>query len=403
MSDFFRPVIVIPAYNRAQSLARLLGSIDRADYPPNVTLFISLEGEASEDVKRVASGFSSQQLRIEIIRRSERLGLRKHVLACGDLALEFGAVIVLEDDLLVDRYFYHYAIAALRHYTTVPSVAGVALYSPEHNDYAGLPFRPMGNGYSTYPIQVPCSWGQCWTASQWRQFRSWYVTANSGTVRDTVGLPSDVKNWPESSWKKYFAAYLVQTNRYFIYPYQTYTTNCADPGGTHVISGSDVYQVNFASQTRQLPKFFFCSIAHPDVAYDAFMEPNGEIIYRQLELSSSEVEIDTLGIKPIALLNKKLFALTCRPAPNFICQYPKSYRPIEHNFWHQLNTTDVDVFSLTKSVHIAHKRVIKRSLREYSYYAGMNLDSWAVAWEVIKALPKLIYKRIRQRMQTKMS
>jgi hypothetical protein len=395
--DLIKPVIVIPAYNRAQSLARLLKSVDDADYPEVVKLFISLEGEASADVQRVAFEFSSPKMHIEVIERPERLGLRSHILACGDLALEFGAVIVLEDDLLVDRYFYHYAVAALRHYSDEASIAGLALYAPEYNEYAGLPFKPMGNGYSTYPMQVPCSWGQCWSASQWSRFRNWYANATSATVLDTVALPGAVKSWPESSWKKYFAAYLVQTNRYFIYPYQAYTTNCSDPGGTHIIHGSDIHQVSFASQLRPLSETFVCPLADPDVSYDAFMEPCGSAVYRQLGLNRNEVEIDSLGIKPIALLNKKTYALTCRPASNHIRQYPRSFRPIENNFSHPIKSAEQNVLSLVKSLHVVRRDAYRRSIEEYSYYAGINIGSLRLAWEIVQALPKLIYMRVAGR------
>jgi hypothetical protein len=76
-------------------------------------------------------------------------------------------VVVLEDDLVVDRYYYLYASCALQHYRCDDRVAGIALYAPEYNEYASLPFAPMANGYSTYPMQMPCSWGQCWTREQW--------------------------------------------------------------------------------------------------------------------------------------------------------------------------------------------------------------------------------------------
>lgn len=395
MTLVIEPVIIIPAYKRARSLARLLKSIDGADYPCVVKLFISLEGGSSEDVKRIALEFSSPRIQIEVIQRPQQLGLRNHILACGDLALEFGAVIVLEDDLLVDRYFYQYAIAALQFYSDETSIAGVALYAHEYNEYAGLPFRPTGNGYSTYPMQVPCSWGQCWTASQWRQFRDWYAVVDTETVNNTVGLPNAIKGWPESSWKKYFAAYLVKTNRYFIYPYQAYTTNCSDPGGAHVITGSDIYQVSFAIQTRPLPSFSFCPAVEPEVAYDAFMESCGNAIYQQLGLSGSEVEIDTIGIKPIKVLNQKTYILTCRPTSNFIRQFPRSYRPIEHNFSHPLEVTEKNIFSLMKSSDLEHNQDYKRNLAEYNYFSGLNIGSGLIIQEIFKELPKLIYRRIK--------
>lgn len=401
LMNLLKPAIVIPAYSRPQSLARLLKSIDAADYPEAVKLFISLEGGASDDVKRVAYAFSSPRLQVEIIQRRERLGLRNHILACGDLAVEFGSIIVLEDDLLVDRYFYHYAVAALTHYSTEESIAGIALYAPEYNDYAGLPFKPMNNGFSTYPIQTPCSWGQCWTATQWRQFRHWYVDANVDTVNDIVGLPSEIKSWPESSWKKYFAAYLIQENRQFIYPYQAYATNCADPGGTHVSSGSTIYQVSFASQFRPLPKFLFCPLSNSEVAYDAFMEPCGRTVYRQLGLDRSDVEIDTLGVKPFELLRQKEFALTCRPALNAISQYPGNYRPVEHNLFHQVSAPAVEdnTLRLTRPADIINKRSHKRTLKAYSYFSGLNLESWSISKQVLKLLPTLVFARIMRRFK----
>jgi hypothetical protein len=393
-AEAIEPVIAITAYDRPQALARLLDSIAGADYPPNVRLFISLEGGADEDVARLAREFHSPGLDVVVIQREERLGLREHILACGDLALEFGAVIVLEDDLFVDRYFYRYAEAALRHYADEPAVAGVALYAYEFNQYAGLPFRPIGNGYSTYCMQVPCSSGQCWTASQWRQFRSWYAGANSQAVRETPGLPEDVKSWPESSWKKYFAAYVVRSNRYFVYPYQAYSTNCSDPGGTHVPHGSDLYQVGMASQTRPEPVFSFGPAVDRDVAYDAFMEPCGESVYRHLGVHREEVEIDTLGIKPIELLRRKPLALTCRPVGSFIRQYPRSFRPIEQNFAHPLDGGGKSVLSLAKSDSVAPG--YSRDISEYSYFAGYDLSARGILRESLRSLPKMLRRRIER-------
>lgn len=388
------PVIVVPAHNRSRSLSRLLRSLADADYQRPARLFISLEGGASDDVKRVARDFGSPMLHVEVIEHEERLGLRKHILACGDFSLQFGAVVVLEDDLFVDRYFYRYAVAALRHYAGEPAIAGIALYAPEYNEYAGLPFRPMRNGYSTYCMQVPCSWGQCWTAEQWQQFRNWYAVGRQAAVRDTIGLPCVVKSWPESSWKKYFAAYLVHANRFFVYPYLAYSTNCSDPGGTHIKSGSAIHQVSLASQARPKPQLSFCPSVEPDVAYDAFMEPCGEGLHRQLGLGKEEVEIDCLGTKPLQLLRRKPLALTCRPVGESIQEYPRSFRPIEQNVFHPVEVADGSVLSLAESARVTNR--YRRAISEYSYFAGFNLSSRSVLGEGLRAVPKMLYKRIQR-------
>ena len=401
MCDKIKPVIVTPAYNRPEALSRLLKSIAAATYPKGVKLYISLEGGASEKVNKIARDFFPTNLKSEVIQRESRLGLRKHIIACGDMALVHGSVIVLEDDLLVDRYFYHYAQSALKYYDEEPSVAGISLYAQEYNEYANLPFKPMVSGYSTYPIQIPCSWGQCWLAKQWKSFKTWYVGTDKKTVEETVGLPDVVKRWPESSWKKYFAAYLVRKNLNFIYPYQTYTTNCSDAGGTHISIGSDIYQVSFASQNRLLPNFNFCSVVNEaEIAYDAFLEPCGALVYRQICMNKNVLEIDTLGIKSVDYLRQKQYVLTCRLTKNSIQQYPRCYRPIEQNLLHQLNNNNNNnnVFALTESIDIVNKRIYKRNLTEYSYYSGINFETWQVIKEIFKAMPALIYKRILQKI-----
>lgn len=396
MTTLIQPVIVIPAYNRQQALERLLETVGKAEYPTVVKLFISLEGGASDVVKRVAHGFRSTKLDVEIIERPERLGLREHILNCGDLALAYGAVIVLEDDLLIDRYFYHYATAALNHYDADESVAGIALYSLERNEYAELPFRPMGNGYSTYPMQVPCSWGQGWTIKQWRKFRDWYATADSTTVDETVGLPDAVKKWPKSSWKKYFAAYLVKNNLNFIYPYQTYSTNCSDPGGAHMALGSDFHQTSFASQNRPLPSFLFCPSIDSEVAYDAFMEPCGMYVYRALGLSKEQVEIDTLGIKSKEIL-KKEYILTCRKVSKHIHGYPRNYRPTEHNLLYPVSDKKQKVFSLSLRKDVLQLKRRRQRTADYSYASGINLDSLRVLFVILRAAPRVIYERVKRR------
>lgn len=393
MPDAMNPVIVIPAFNRPQALARLLKSIDRAEYPRPVKLVISIEGDAPESVHLIANNFSSKSIEVEVIQRPQRLGLKDHILACSDLAMKYGSAILLEDDLIVDRYFYFYASTALTHYAKESTIAGIGLYAYEINDYAKVPFRPVYNGYSTYPMQVPCSWGQCWSAEQWRTFRNWYDDTNSITHSD---LPSAVTGWPESSWKKYFAAYLVEYERYFIYPYLTYTTNCSDPGGAHLISGTDMKQVALGSQNRARPTFTFCPTSDPDVAYDAFMEPCGTSVYSELGLTRHDVEIDMLGIKPTEVLKRKPYTLTRKPVSHYIRQYPRSFRPIENNLSQPLDTPRTDALSLAKSVDVINSSGFQRSLSEYNYFAGMDIGSNPVISTIMKSRALTLLARIKR-------
>src|SRR6185295_10157403 len=137
-----------------------------------------------------------------------RLGLKEHILRCGDLSQTYGAVIVLEDDLYVSPEFYQYALATIAYYQNDPQIAGISLYCHRFNETAHLGFRAIEDGSDCFFLQVASSWGQCWTANQWLAFRKWY----DQHVGDEIGaehLPKDVLGWPATSWKKEFIRYLV--------------------------------------------------------------------------------------------------------------------------------------------------------------------------------------------------
>ena len=51
------PVIVVPVFNRAESLKRLLTSLSQAAYSTKVDLVISIDGGGSSDVIDLANGF----------------------------------------------------------------------------------------------------------------------------------------------------------------------------------------------------------------------------------------------------------------------------------------------------------------------------------------------------------
>lgn len=392
-----KPVIMIPAYNRPDALQRLLESINNAEYPEGVNIYISLEGGVSKEVFDIALQFSPKYLRCEVIQRQNRLGLRSHILECGNMALKYGAVIVLEDDLVVDKYFYQYAIAALNYYSNENSIAGVSLYAYEYNEYANLPFKPMGNGYDTYPMRVPCSSGQAWTGTQWSNFKKWYEQNTVESVNKTLGLPNVVKDWPESSWKKYFAAYLVQNNLNFIYPYQSYSTNCSDAGGTHSLSESNIVQVSLASQLRSQPEFKFCPVTDPDIAYDSYMEPCGKSIYYSLGVDGKDIVIDMLGMKNIEEISKK-YVLTSKTVLNPIRQHPMHFRPIELNISYPVHQDKAGFLSLgLRENYIANKND-RKGIDYYCYFAGYNLKTKQFFITIFIELIRLVTVKLKQRL-----
>ena len=105
-----KPVIIVVAYNRPNSLQRLLNSLAQADYTgyDSITLIISIDYSNSPEVISAAKNFTWEFGHKEIIKHSENLGLKKHIIFCGDLTEQYQSVIILEDDLVVAPAFYNY-------------------------------------------------------------------------------------------------------------------------------------------------------------------------------------------------------------------------------------------------------------------------------------------------------
>lgn len=326
------PVIIVAAYSRDKSLSRLLTSLKLARYPKdaNIKVIISLDGGYAPKVSDVAEQFKRDfdYGEVEIIRRDKNIGLRKHIIWCGDQTELYGSVIILEDDILVDPNFYTYAEEAMAFYAKDDRIGGISLYGQRYNEYINLPFEPIHDFSSCYLMQIPCSWGQAWTKAQWANFRRWYRTAMAEQLDMCPFVPSSVKKWPETSWKKYYSYYLAVTDRYFVYPYVSYATNCAD-GGTHVKGkGTIKYQVPFARPDRTAEKFSFNSV-DDSVCYDSFMEPSSSFIYDLLEVRREEVEIDFYGSKTIDLLMKKSYVLTTKKVSKYVKRFCLSSKPFE--------------------------------------------------------------------------
>ena len=155
------PVVVV-AFNRARSLKRLLSSLNDAAYiVDDVPLIISIDkGENNQDVLAVAEAFVWKHGEKKVIYQDKNLKLRKHVLQCGDYALKYGNVIVLEDDLYVSKYFYQYAEAALKFTQGNDRIGGISLYNHRFNVEASEPFEAVDDGYDNWYFQFASSWGE---------------------------------------------------------------------------------------------------------------------------------------------------------------------------------------------------------------------------------------------------
>lgn len=291
---------------------------------------ISIEGEAPHETVEVAERFrdSTSKFEVEIVRRTRRLGLRDHILTLGDLSHDHDSVLLLEDDLTIDPYAYEFAKANMSAYWDVSDIAGHALYAPRINEYAWLPFEALENGYDTYFMQVPCSWGQLWTANQWSRFREWLERDDMPDLREDVRLPPSLRKWPDSSWKKRFAHFMASKNLWFTYPYRSFSTNHGE-SGSHLDGKVHHFQTPMPLPDRSVRGWSLCPSEDRTVAYDAFMEPCGTAISLICDAPADDVTVDAYGIKPLEYLQKFSWVITSKAVRDPEAVFPVSMRPIE--------------------------------------------------------------------------
>ena len=330
-------VIVIPAFKRAKSLSRLLQSIERSFLHSEVPIIISFDGGFAESALDVASNFTNRSRfsDVTIKTKKENIGLKEHILECASIVIDYDFLVLLEDDLFVAEDFFDYAYAAANYFNEDRAIAGSALYSPAVNELSGLPFTCLGNGDDNYFMQIPCSWGQVWTTTQWQEFHSWYLNNINHDLESIDTLPERVAKWPESSWKKYFYAYCVSQEKFFTYPYLSRTSNFADIGGEHMRYGTKKFQVNIAIANKNRT-YKFKKFTDSAFCYDGFMEIKPEILGL-----SGDVCVDLHGLKPNKLKQTYASVLSSVPEGEIICSYGLEMRPVELNVLYKIDGVGV--------------------------------------------------------------
>lgn len=263
-----RPAIVVVAYNRPHALRRLLDSLAALQGARDVPLVISIDrgGDQFAAVVAEAEQFAWPFGEKRVVVRERPLGLVQHVFACGDLVDEFGAIILLEDDLVVSPMVYRYATAALAFYADEPHVAGISLNALWFHGITHAPFTPYLDDGDVFFMQVAWFQGQAYTQKQWAAWREWRATAVPH-IQPTDQMHELFQSFPPTDWFPLKTKYLVQTHRFYVFPRESLTTNYGD-SGTHV-RGTNFFQVPL--QTRRAD-FRLQPLADSVAVYDSFQE-----------------------------------------------------------------------------------------------------------------------------------
>jgi len=333
VSRAYKPAIVIPAYKRAESLEELLITLNRAHYPgDDHHLVISLEGNSTEAVRRVAGSFKFNHGTVEIVEHREQMGLKKHIYRCISLSEIYGSVILLEDDLTLSPLYYLYAMEALNAYGKSDRVAGISLYAQVYNETAQLPFIPLFVPKAAYFMQLASSWGAVWSEDQWRSYDGWRQNHLQRAEEKYLNeLPQNIQKWPATSWKREFNLYLVSQEKYFTYPYASLTSNSSRYGGEHMKQTGNLFEIPILLGDSESVFQEFPKESDRYVSYDTFMEANGTALQELTGQSLRNIEMDLYGTKPLQMLKRKKVVITSRIPEKSEGGYPLYRLPLELN------------------------------------------------------------------------
>lgn len=376
--------IVVVGYNRLDSIKRLLERLNLCDYPTiEIPLIISLDNSGKNDLLLYAQNYTWLHGKKTVILQQARLGLRRHILHCGEYMDKYGwdAQIMLEDDVYPSIAFYSFAQQAVSKYQDDKRIAGISLYTMPQNQTAVLPFSPLPSPYDSFFMQLAQSWGQVWMKKQWRDFMSWYQESGDD-IDHWRNVPDNVLRWPESSWLKYHICYCIDNNKFFVYPYQSLTT-CFSDTGTHTETKSNVLQVPLQQHAKDHYDF-------PDiedaVLYDAWSE--NMTLGEMLGIKAENICVDLYGKKKNR--ERKRYLLTMEALPYRVLRsFSLEMTPMEVNVLCELGGNDIFLYDTSYDGTPPRKQ--DADLRFWRYYNRIIYPD-----PIIRKLAAPIEKEVRK-------
>lgn len=335
------PAIVIMAHNRPDELRQLLASVGRADVAAGTPLVLSLDlgGDRSADVAAIADAVSWPHGTIRRLDH-DRIGLVEHFHRCGDLADDFGAIVLLEDDLLVGPAFHRWATSALQHASDDAPVAGVSLASPFFDGYRHLPFEPILDGYDGVFAQIPWYDGMAWTSDMWQGYRNAVIDPTTPIHRSFLDLADD-------EWFPDATRFLVQSERYYLLPRNAHATN-SGAAGTHFGQRTDYFQVPLSM--RGSTEWRLVSLDDSLAVYDDHLEPTPSVVRRLVpDLTECDFAVDLLGVRDLSTVSAE-HVLTTRPVDGPVRSWGASLHPLVANLVHDVQGNAIHL-AATARVH----------------------------------------------------
>lgn len=381
--------IVSIGYNRLDSQSRLLENLVQADFTGynNVPLVISIDCSGDEGLYNYARTFKWPHGDKYVLIREERMGLKNHILSCGDLTQYFKGVILLEDDLYLNKYFYHYVMQMMGDYGDCDKVACVGMYKNEMNGFCWLPGDALTNGADVRAVQTVCTSGEAFSAKMWQSFKEWYDKTEIDWA--SLDVPEKEKKWGKA-WSKFYDAYLVLNDRYTIYPIISLSTNFGE-SGEHGLSSEESlrFQATLLYGYRKFQTLPFDEL----VKYDS--HGNSLNLFEVLGTKREETCIDLYGNRENRYGKRYYLSVTPKPY-KVLKSFGLWMRPMELNILNGLEGIDIFLYDTTIPAKKPKHGGLTR--RVMYYQKGFNSK---LLWYLIKGNLGFMYMIAKNRIKRK--
>lgn len=368
-----RVAICVVGYNRIGSMSRLLQSLLKAKYPPNVNipLIISIDCSGNEELYQYAHDFNWPFGDKHVFIQEKRLGLKNHIFKCIALSEFFKAVVLLEDDLSVSPYFYDYADKAVDKYGKDPRIAEIALYKNETNGYASFPFNPIDDGNDVFLWQDVCTWGEIFTFDMWKRFNDWHSNICTDKIIDDSDMPYQIKTWTRA-WSKPYNAFVANTNSYVVYPKISLVTNYGDAGEHSSNAVASMVQVSILHGDKN----YFLPDVDKLTRYDFFC--NNEDLYSWLDLDKDNLCLDIYGMGRAP--RDKRYILSPKQLPfSIVKSFSLLTKPIETNIYYNNVGKGMYLYDTTKPTGRRRKNIYPFAFNYYYLNIFDNHNIWQYA------------------------
>lgn len=350
--------IAILAYNRIDSLKRLLDSLKSTRLIDTCDVYIFLDYNSSK-ISRSEIWTLLKNYTIADIYESEiNLGLKENMHRVLKWAsIQSSPTMVLEDDLYVSKNAIDYAIQVLDFYIDEPRIGMYSLYHQHYIYTTEFPFIPLIENSDVYMMQFPSSSGFVVTseiANKYIQFVQKHNDNNSFPIHPKIS------NWPDTSWKKIYTAFLVKENLYTVFPRISYTTNFGEKGENHHYKSNHFQSLLSVFETDS---FTFKKLNSTFAIYDHCMEwQPSELLFPDFKNTT----FDLNGAKNAELIDTD-WVITLRKNKEHDGQYARRLKPQEANI---IEKMDGDTFYKINKVQFEKAKLPKKfyqDLIDYHY------------------------------------